>query len=170
MDIQLHIDIAATADRVWVTLGERFMQVGEWAAPISQSCAIDGGALGVGSVRECHTVGVGPVPPGTVSERLTVFAPDRHSLAYEAVSGMPRIVRSAVNRWSIEPLGATNCRVHMHITLVLSGIARLLTWPMRWQMRREGDRVLMDLKYFIEHGRAHPRKQLRAKPTLSVPE
>lgn len=170
MDIQLHIDIAAAADKVWVTLGERFMLVGEWAAPISQSCAIGGGAPGVGSVRECHTVGVGPVPPGTVSERLAEFAPERHVLAYEAVSGMPGFVRSADNRWWIEPLDVANCRVHMHATFALAGIATLLTWPMRWQMRREGGRVLEDLKHFVEHGRAHPRKLVQANPWLPVPE
>lgn len=38
------------------------------------------------------------------------------------------------------------------------------------QMRREGARVLEDLKHFIKHGRAHPRKLVQANPSLPVPE
>lgn len=160
MDIRLHTDIDAPPNQVWDILGERFMHVGEWAAPISHSCAVSESRPSSGAVRECRTVGIGPIPPGRVRERLTAFDPTSRSLAYEAAAGLPGFIVSAVNRWSIEPQAAERSRVHMHASFVLRGFARAMSPLMRWQMTREGRQVLGDLKYFAEHGRPHPRKRI----------
>jgi hypothetical protein len=73
---------------------------------------------------------------------------------------MPSFVVRAVNRWSVEPLGAQRSVVRIQATLTLRGVARWLSWPMRWQLQAVGTRVAEELKYFVEHGRAHPRKQV----------
>ncbi len=170
MDIRLHMDIDATPDRVWGILGERFMHVGEWAAPISRSCGVNQKHPGLGSVRECHTVGIGPIPPGRVRERLTAFDPAARSLAYEAATGLPSFILSAVSRWSVEPLGAARSCVRMHASFSLRWFARIASPLMRWQMTREGGRVLEDLKYFSEHGHPHPRKRRAAADPVGMLE
>lgn len=158
MDIQLHLDIDAGASQVWEVLGHRFMSVGEWAAPISHSCAIGDSPPAPGVERECHTVGMGPVAPGTVRERLTAFDAKLRTLSYEAAGGMPSFIAGAVNRWSVDESGPHRSQVRMHATFTVRGPIRLFTPLIRWQMRREARLVLLDLKHYVEHGTPHPRK------------
>lgn len=167
MDIHLLLDVDASAAQVWEVLGNRFMHVGEWAAPISHSCPIGESRPAPGVERECHTVGFGPVPPGKVRERLTAFDPDAMHLRYEAMAGLPGFVAGAVNRWSVADLGAGRSQLRMHATFTLRGPMRLLAPLMRWQMRREARLVLLDLKHFVEHAAPHPRKAAAIAPRLA---
>lgn len=158
MEIDITLDVDASASRVWELVGHQFMHVGEWAAPISHSCPIGDSRPAPGVERECHTVGMGPVAAGKVRERLTAFDTNSRTLSYEAAAGMPGFVASAVNRWNVSELGPDRSQVRMHATFTLRGIMRLFAPLMRWQMRREGRLVLQDLKHFVEHGTPHPRK------------
>lgn len=158
MEIHIHQDIESAASRVWQVVGDRFMHVGEWAGPVSHSCPVGSETPAIGIERECHTVGVGPVPPGKLRERLTAFDSESMSLAYEASAGMPGFVASATNRWSVVAVGAGRSRLLMHATFRLRGAMRLLKPLVRWRMRREARLVLNDLKHYVEHGTPHPRK------------
>jgi hypothetical protein len=143
---------------VWAALGERFMHVGKWAAPITSSCPLSEEHPGVGVVRACHIEGFGPVKPGTIHERLTSFDRERMTFEYEALEGMPSFITRAVNRWSVHPLDDRRSQVRIHATLTLKGPAVLLSCLLKWQMQWGGARVAEELKYFVEHGKPHPRK------------
>lgn len=165
MDLRNEITINAPAAAVWAALGERFMHVGEWAAPISSSCPVGEATPGVGVVRACHIDGFGPVKPGTIQERLTSFDRDRMSFEYEALEGMPSFITRAVNRWSVHPLDGERSLVRIHATLTLKGPAVLLSCLLRWQMQAGGARVAEELKYFVEHGKPHRRKLAASSAT-----
>jgi len=137
-------------------LGERFADIGEWAVPITAS-SLDG-TLGRGAVRTCRTACFGPVPAGTIKERLLDFDPDAMSFAYEAIGGMPGFMADAVNRWSVHPLDGQRCLARTHATLTLRGPAALLGFMLNRKLRADGSRVLDELRYRVEHGRPHPRK------------
>lgn len=158
MELRNQITIDASAERVWRVLGERFMHVGEWAAPITSSCAVEDHAPRAGATRACSIAPFGPIRAGVVRERLTRFDAEGMSFEYEAVGGMPRFVSSAVNRWSVTPVDATRSRVCIHATLRLRGPMSLLGCVLRWQFTRAGAKVAEELKFFVEHGRPHPRK------------
>jgi uncharacterized protein YndB with AHSA1/START domain len=159
MDLRSQITIEAPAERVWEAIGERFMRIAEWAAPITSSCPVGSSELRVGVTRACSIAPFGPIKAGVVKERLTRFDRDGMTFEYEALEGMPSFVVRAVNRWSVERLGGQRSIVRIHATLTLRGVVSWLSWPMKWQLQAGGVRVAEELKYFVEHGRAHPRKQ-----------
>ena len=99
MEMRGELRIDARPGVAWVVVGDQFGRVGEWACPITGS-SIEG-PPGVGVVRTCHIAGFGPVGPGVITERLTVFDPADRSLEYEAAEGMPSFIVRAVNRWSV---------------------------------------------------------------------
>lgn len=158
MELRNEIIIEAPAERVWQALGERFMHVSEWAAPITASCPVGAGEPGVGATRSCNIAPFGPVNAGVVKERLTRF--DRKAMAfeYEALEGMPSFVGHAVNRWSVARVDDRRSQLRIHATLTLRGPMALLGCVIKWQLESGGAKVAEELKYFVENGKPHPRK------------
>lgn len=145
MELHNEIIIAAPAERVWRALGERFMHVSEWAAPIDASCPIGAHAPGVGVTRACTIVPFGPVKAGVVKERLTRFDAEAMALEYEAIDGMPSFVERAVNRWSVERVDDGRTRVRAHATVSIRGVMKLFSWFIRRQFQTGGQKVLEEL-------------------------
>jgi hypothetical protein len=158
MELKHEIEIEAAPERVWAVLGERFMQVSDWASPINSSCAVGPAEPRVGAMRACSIPQVGPVKAGVVRERLTKFDRGQMSFEYELVEGKPGFVALAVNRWTVVRLEGERALAQSSATLELKGPIKLLGWLIRWQFQAAGARVLEDLKYFVEHERPHPRK------------
>jgi hypothetical protein len=155
MEIRLEIEIAADAAVAWRALGEEFGRIGEWAAAVNRSW-LDAEAPACGVTRTCVSPAFRPFPAGTVTERLSEFDPGRMRLAYAATSGFPRFVRSALNRWSIEPLGPDACRVRSAATLRLAWWARPLGPVIRWALRGGMRRFAEDLRHRVERARVEP--------------
>ena len=144
MDLRVEVLVNAPARAAWAVLGERFADIGDWAAPITASSLE--GALGHGAVRTCHTARFGPVPAGAIKEQLLDFDPDSMSFAYEAIDGMPGFMADAVNRWSVLPLDDQRCLVRTHATLTLRGPAALLGFILKRKLQTDGARVLAELR------------------------
>lgn len=158
MELRNEITINAPARAVWETLGEQFMRMGEWAAPITSSCAVGLADPDVGGTRACTHAALGPFKPGVVKERLTRFDRAQMVLEYDALEGMPRFVAHAANCWSVTRIDDSRSLVRIHARLTLRGPVRLLACLIRWQLQSVGGRVVEELKYFIENGTPHPRK------------
>lgn len=69
--MRAELKINTPPDAAWLIVGKQFGRVGECACPITES-SIDG-QPGVGVARTCQIAGFGPVAPGVIRERLTVF-------------------------------------------------------------------------------------------------
>jgi hypothetical protein len=156
MDLRAEVRIDAPPDAAWAVLGDQFGRVGEWAGPIIES-SIDG-PPGVGAVRTCRITGFGPLGPGVIAERLTVFDPAGRCLEYEAAAGMPALVARASSRWSVHPGDGRACIVRVRARVALRPWAWPLAPALRWPMRGESRRVLEELACRVETGRPHPRK------------
>lgn len=165
MDLRLEIVVNAPARAAWEVLGERFADIGEWASPITSS-SLDG-APRVGAVRTCHTLRIGPIPAGTIKERLIEYDPASMSFAYEAVDGMPGFIKRAANAWSVHPLDDERCLVRAGATVALRGPAALLGFLLKRKLQSDGARVLDELRHRIEHGRPHPRKMKSMATSLT---
>ncbi|MFO0618408.1 MAG: SRPBCC family protein [Polyangiaceae bacterium] len=162
MELWNEILIDAPPERIWRVLGERFMHVGEWAAPITSSCSVGTDVPGAGATRACTIAPFGPIGAGVVQERLTRYEPDERAFEYEAIAGMPRFVARAVNRWSVARVADAQSVVKIHASLELRGPMALFGCVLRWQFLRAGAKVAEELKHFVEHGRPHPRKSRSA--------
>lgn len=86
--------VEAPAAEVWAVLAD-FGAIARWAPMVDHSCLMSGQTEGVGAVRRIQ------LGRTTLVERVTEWAPDS-MLAYE-IDGLPSVIRSVVNRWTIEP-------------------------------------------------------------------
>lgn len=157
MKLYCTVTVEAPASTAWKVLGEGFGHISEWASLINAS-SLDR-ELGVGAVRTCQIARFGPVPAGTIEERLIDFHPAGLSFGYEALSGMPRFVGRAVNRWSVTPLGANRCMITSKAILELQGPMRLMGPALKRGMLHNAAQVLAELKHRLEYGQPHPRKR-----------
>jgi hypothetical protein len=154
--LEARVVINAPAAAAWAVLGERFADIGEWAAPITSS-TLDR-ELGVGAIRTCQISRFGPLALGVVRERLIAFDPARMTLAYESLDGLPAFITSAINHLSIEDIDNGQCLVRSQANVALHGAAWLLGPLLKWRMQIAARRVFEELRHQVEHGRAHPRK------------
>ncbi len=89
--------IAAPTTVVWAVLAD-FPSLAEWAPAITHSSSMSDATEGIGMVRR---VAVGAT---ILLERVSEWEPEA-SLAYE-VEGLPPVVASVVNQWTLSPEGA----------------------------------------------------------------
>lgn len=86
--------VRASAEAVWALLSD-FGRISGWAANVEHSCLMSEQVEGLGTVRRVQT------GPTTIVERVQAWEPPSR-LSY-SLEGLPAIVKSAVNTWSIEP-------------------------------------------------------------------
>lgn len=160
MELRTEILINAPAEAAWAVVGEGFGRIGEWAVPITAS-SLDGDVV-MGTTRTCQIAGFGPFSAGEVKERLVDFDRAAMCLTYQSTAGLPGFVRSAVNRWSVQPATDSTCVVRTHATLEIRGPMRLLGVPLARKLESEAALVLDQLRHQVEQGRPHPRKRSAA--------
>jgi Polyketide cyclase / dehydrase and lipid transport len=163
MHMRMEQAVAASPLAAWVVIGEQFGAISESVTAILSS-QLDGPPT-VGAVRTCRTAAFGPIAPGVLVERLTVFDRDSRRLEYEAVEGMPGFVVRALNRWSVHEGPDGTAVVRVHATLHLKPWARPLAPLLRLRLRPASRQALQELTHRIETGRPHPRKDV----ALSAP-
>ena len=95
--------IEAGVDEVWAALAD-FGTIARWAGNVDHSCLMSEQPGDVGAVRRIQTGRT------VLVERVTEWSPpgastERIGLAYR-IEGLPPVVRSVVNRWTVEPDGS----------------------------------------------------------------
>lgn len=143
MKIKTTIEINAPASAVWDVFGERFADVYKWAESILKS-SIDG-PLDRGVVRTCDVKGLGPI-----TEELTHFDRESHSLTYSVTSGAPNLMKSIENAWSIESQGDNRSKVTSQATFELKWWAFPLSPLMRISLSRTLRAFTEQLKQHVE--------------------
>ncbi len=148
MIIHTTIDIKASAEDAWEVLGERFGVISEWASAITSSHLE--GDLAVGAKRTCHIGGIGGIGPIELHENLVHF--DRHNrrLAYEVASGLPKMIRYAVNRWAVVPVDPSRCRVTSDAKINVAWYVTPMVPLMRRRMAADIKKLCEELKLHIE--------------------
>lgn len=87
--------VLASPDEVWAVLSD-FAAISEWASNVDHSCLLSDQTEGVGTVRRIQTGRT------TVVETVTRWEPGV-ALSY-ALTGLPTVIRSLTNTWTLEPL------------------------------------------------------------------
>lgn len=157
MEMTAQIRVEVSAAQAWDVVGARFGEVAAWAAPITAS-SLDRTSATAGAVRTCHVTGFGPMRDMVARERLLSFDDTGRSLLYQAVDGMPRFVRRATNRWTVEPDGEHACVVRTRATLDVAWWLRPAAPFTAPRLRRDGAAVLEELAHLLVTGRPHPRR------------
>ena len=90
-------EIAVEPDAVWNVLAA-FDNIAGWAPNVDHSCLLTDQGWGVGAVRRVQ------VGRAVLTETVRSWEPGS-SLSY-AIAGPPKVVRSVVNTWRLDPRGA----------------------------------------------------------------
>ncbi|MCP3991888.1 MAG: SRPBCC family protein [Actinomycetia bacterium] len=85
--------VVADPAMVWEVLGH-FGAISQWAPNVDHSCLMSDQTEGVGTVRRVQTGRT------TLVEQVTEWEPGS-TLAY-TIEGLPALVRSVVNRWTLD--------------------------------------------------------------------
>lgn len=152
--------VHAPAGAVWQVVAGLFDRIGEWATTIPASAAcpiVEPVPDAPVPARVCRT-GMAMVPE--VTETIVAFDATGRTLTYEATAGMPSFVVLARNQWRVTAEGEQSSRVTFKAELHVRG---LIGWVARWlllaRVARTGRFLLDDLRHYVEHGVASPRKQ-----------
>jgi hypothetical protein len=163
MEITGHTTINAPGSDAWRVIAHQFANIGQWASAIPTSCAAPEVAPPVGAEVGARVCATGVRGFKEVREQFMFYDEDAMRFAYEATAGLPWIVRHAENHWRVFSLDQSRCQVEVQAVVDLRLIPGFLLAPLlRMQMRRLGQQTLEELKYYMEHGRPHPRKAERA--------
>ncbi|CAM2010116.1 SRPBCC family protein [Acanthopleuribacter pedis] len=155
MELILKTPVVVPAAEAWRLLGEAFGDVAEWTSFLKAS-SLDG-PLREGVLRTCAPQkGFGPFSPGQVIERLVLFRPETMMFEYEVVTGLPGIVKSARNRWTIQAVAADRCLIRSHAVIEFGGFARLFTPLLKVMMLRDLRKVHREMCFRLTEGRPHP--------------
>jgi carbon monoxide dehydrogenase subunit G len=88
--------IPASAGAVWAVLAD-FTAISSWASNVDHACLLSEQADGIGTVRRIQAGRT------TVVETVERWEPGS-SLGY-TIAGLPPVIRSVTNTWSLTPMG-----------------------------------------------------------------
>ena len=154
MKIIKELSIAKPVEEVWEVLGNQFGEIDKWASIISHSDVSGQPKLpGVNySMRNTTTT------QGDGQQELTGFNPDKHEISYKSISGTPAIIKQVSAHWSLQKEGENNTQLRLDFTAEMKGMGFILAPIAKIKLGKVGDVLLDDFKYYVEHGKPHPRK------------
>ncbi len=161
IDLVTEVELEAPASEAWRVLGEEFGNIGDWASGLQASSL--NGCAEVGAQRTCELRAFGPFPAGRIIEELLEFDRDAMKFMYAPTSGMPPMFQAAKNRWSVEPLSASRCRVKSHASIDMHWWALPLANFLGSKIRSSIDTFSEEMRHRIEKGQVHPRKLAMAR-------
>ncbi len=154
--IHQEIIIDAPIEKAWEVLGPQFADAHKWASSISHSESLNAESLN-GSIcteRGCSVKGI-----GDIKEKLLSYSPENNSLSYQVHEGMPKMVKYATNYWQLIDLGNGKTKLKMKIEMKTQGfMGWLMGGMMKKKMTKLSGDVIEEFKYYVETGKAHPRK------------
>lgn len=157
MKLASSLIINAPADDVWKVVAHDFHKIGEWASGVETSVINDAVHAPTDATvggRVCTVPGF-----GQIRETFTEYDDANMQFTYEA-KGLPFFVTDAQNGWTVEALGDNKTRVSFQANMQLVPvIGTLMAIPMKMQLIKLLDEATEELKYYVETGAIHPRKQ-----------
>lgn len=150
------IVINDSPEKVWDVIGKGFVDIGSWATSISSSAPRknESGEL---EGRSCQT------SFGAVHELIDTWDDEKMSYSY-VMDGLPPMFKSGSNVWSVVAISPDSSKVLIDTNMEIKPLpAFLMGWMLKPQLNKSMDEMLQELKYFVENGSAHPKKQKALK-------
>lgn len=165
MEIKANFIINKSVADVWEILGNQFSSAYKWASVLNHSEG-RGNKIDhqVCESRTCDIQGM-----GRIQEKLLEFDPQKYTLTYEVVEGFPFFVKKGVNRFDLV-VEDNNTRVYTSAQFETQGIIGFFMRPLlKVQMKSILKKVTEDLKFYVENGYPHPRKN-KNQPAAVLPQ
>jgi uncharacterized protein YndB with AHSA1/START domain len=144
-DISRSRTITAPPQAIWEVLAD-FGSLSSWADNVDHSCILNQGAQdrSIGTTRRVQ------IGRNTLVERIAEFDPTA-ALAYD-IEGLPRRLRTVINRWTLRPAGAaTEVTLTSRVEIGRNPVARAAEWAICRGMAKESDSMLAGLARRMEN-------------------
>ena len=163
MKITNKIIINKSQEAVWKVLAEDFEKADQWMAIVPKSYAkaegeiVDGAPM-AGRICEFSSKADGPI----ADEAITLFDRDNHTMSLNVVpkNGKIPIAENNVSM-TVNSLGNDQSEVVWTSDVRLKTAGKLLYPVLKVGLKKSLDETLEELKYFVEEGIPHPRKQAK---------
>lgn len=152
MKLRYSVDLNVTAVAAWAAIHDQFGAAGTWTSLLSGSRMV--GPVAVGSQRVCDSPQY-----GRAVEKITHIDAGNMTLDYALTEGGPAFMTSGRNRWRVQPLGRTTCRVILTPEVELTWWATPMLPLVRFGLNGSMRKVLEEFKHWAETGEVHPRKK-----------
>lgn len=154
MIIEKEIIINKGIETAWQVLGPQFADAYKWASAVNHSEGKGPGIHGATcSERGCST------SIGKLKEKILQYSDGNHLLSYQAVEGMPSMIKQATNTWQLSSIGQHTTKLQIEMKFLIGGFLGIMMKPiMRMQLSKMGKEMTEEFKYYVENGQPHPRK------------
>lgn len=154
MTIEKEVIVNKEIEKAWDVIAVQFADAYKWASPVNHSEGKGAGTNGAAcSERGCAT------SMGKLKEKILEYSNENHVISWQAVEGMPSMVKLAKNTWKLTAIGQERTRVNMKMDIEVGGVMGFLMKPMmKMQMDGMGTALTEDFKYYVENGRPSVRK------------
>ena len=149
MKIIKEISIRESVENSWEILGNQFGEIDKWSSFISHSEL--SGKVGIGVVRSIEN------PDGNVKQKMTSFNPEKHSLSYKPIAGIPFFAKGLNVKWSLFNEQGNNSKLTVDFEVMFKGIGGILSPIVKKKLGKVIDGLLEEFKYYVENGKPHPR-------------
>ncbi|MBN8718445.1 MAG: SRPBCC family protein [Sediminibacterium magnilacihabitans] len=154
MTIEKEIIVNKDIESAWNVIGTQFADAYKWASPVNHS---EGSGAGINgstcSQRGCATT------MGKLKEKILQYSSENHLISWQAVQGMPSMVKFAKNTWTLTSIEQNKTKVNMKMDIEVGGLMGFLMQPMmKMQMSSMGNTLTSDFKYYLEKGQPSPKK------------
>lgn len=163
MQLQKSIEIEAHRNRVWEQLSA-LDEISRWASAVGEAQYSSSVRQGVGAQRLSQMKGV-----GRLHENVVEWNNHDHHFAY-TVAGIP-LVAYMKNTWRVQPSGENSSTVSLQseFRAGFGPLGRLLeSRLLRGRVEAAMERLLAELKYYLEHGEAANAQQQDHLPLAAV--
>ena len=156
MKLNKSIQINAPASVVWHLIAHEFQNVSKWSSSVTHSEEVTGRII----LEDADVSGrVCKSPYGDQIEAFTHFDEDGMTFTYEP-EGQTFIVPRAANTWKVEAMGDGACVVSLNLEVELLPVIGILVHiPLQIFLRKVLRENMEELKYYVETGTVHPRKE-----------
>lgn len=154
MIIEREIIVNQNINHTWDIIGPQFADAYKWASPVSHSEGSGESFNGsTCSERGCATT------MGGLKEKITAYSNETQTITWEAIEGMPSMVKKATNSWTLTVIGVNQTKVVMKMDIQSGGVLGFLMLPiLKFQMGNLADDITSDFKYYAENGKPSPKK------------
>lgn len=151
VDVRTPID--APPDAVWALVGHRFADIDEWSSTVDRSVAVTVGELDGAVVASGAPVAGRRTTSraGTLTEVLVAWDDAGRSFTFDTL-GLPRLLRLAQNRTTVEAMPDGGSMVVFDVRIVLHPALALLAPVLRRRMAHTFGQVQDDLRCAVEAG------------------
>lgn len=156
---KIHVERALIIERnsneVWSVMGLQFDQVHLWCSNFLESKP--GGSKKFEALEYSHRSTM--TERGETIQVLDSFDTENYSLTYHITKGKPGIAKTASGVWSLEVVQDNKTKVTIAFDMeVKNAVGYVLSPIIKLKIGKSAEEIAEELKYYMENGKAHPRK------------